>query len=184
VVNPYKSHHRYYHQRPRRLIANGGYAKRWSHQPVHRKGVAYRSKHTGKKYYSSRVKPNKTRKSSQYSHRQLKQSLSVKNHSFSKKESKKVSKKETKISQIRNKESLRRSPKPYSAHTQFKDVGQNKHHSHNNRVKKSTPKRHKENVSKQRSSKAVKNNSHSSRKLHRQNASFKTHHSNNKKARH
>jgi len=184
VVNPYKSHHRYYHQRPRRLIANGGYAKRWSHQPVHRKGVAYRSKHTGKKYYSSRVKPNKTRKSSQYSHRQLKQSLSVKNHSFSKKESKKVSKKETKISQIRNKESLRRSPKPYSAHTQFKDVGQNKHHSHNNRVKKSTPKRHKENVSKQRSSIAVKNNSHSSRKLHRQNASFKTHHSNNKKARH
>ncbi len=63
VVNPYRSHHRYYHQRPRRLIANGGYAKRWAHQPAHRKGVAYRSKHTSKKYHSNRVKVHNSNKS-------------------------------------------------------------------------------------------------------------------------
>ncbi len=63
VVNPYRAHHRYYHQRPRRLIAHGGYAKRWVHQPTHRKGVAYRSKHTSKKYHSNRVKVYNSNKS-------------------------------------------------------------------------------------------------------------------------
>jgi len=63
VVNPYRAHHRYYHQRPRRLIAYGGYAKRWAHQPIHRKGVAYRSKHTSKKYHSNRVKVHNSNKS-------------------------------------------------------------------------------------------------------------------------
>lgn len=55
VVNSASSHRRYYNQRPRRLIAEGGYAKRWAHQPKHRKGVAYRSKHTSQKYHSNRV---------------------------------------------------------------------------------------------------------------------------------
>lgn len=62
VVNPYRVHHRYYHQRPRRLIAHGGYAKRWAHQPAHRKGVAYRSKYTSKKYHSNRGSIHKSNK--------------------------------------------------------------------------------------------------------------------------
>lgn len=56
VVNTHRSSHRYYEQRPRHLIANGGYAKRWQHQPVHRKGVAYRNKHTRVKYKDKRVR--------------------------------------------------------------------------------------------------------------------------------
>jgi hypothetical protein len=55
VVNSHHAKHRYYEQRPRRLIVNGGYAKRWTHQIAHRKGVAYRSKHTRLKYDNKRV---------------------------------------------------------------------------------------------------------------------------------
>ncbi|MCW8834686.1 MAG: DUF3300 domain-containing protein, partial [Colwellia sp.] len=54
VHNPYRSHYRYYHQRPRRSISSGGYAKRWSHQPSHRRGVAYRTKHLSHKYQGKR----------------------------------------------------------------------------------------------------------------------------------
>ncbi|MBA6337656.1 DUF3300 domain-containing protein [Colwellia sp. BRX8-7] len=56
VANTRRSSYRYYEQRPRHLIANGGYAKRWRHQPVHRKGVAYRNKHTRVKYKDKRVR--------------------------------------------------------------------------------------------------------------------------------
>jgi len=55
VVNSHHSKHRYYEQRPRHLIVNGGYAKRWAHKPIHRKGVAYRTKHTSSKYNKKRV---------------------------------------------------------------------------------------------------------------------------------
>jgi len=55
VVNTHHSKHRYYEQRPRHLIVNGGYAKRWIHKPIHRKGVAYRTKHTSNKYNNKRV---------------------------------------------------------------------------------------------------------------------------------
>jgi len=55
VVNSHHSKHRYYEQRPRRLIVNGGYAKRWAHKPEHRKGVAYRTKHTSARYHNKRV---------------------------------------------------------------------------------------------------------------------------------
>jgi len=187
VVNPHRSHHRYYHQRPRRLIASGGYAKRWAHQPAHRKGVAYRSKHTGQKYYNSRVKTHKTSKSSQHTHRQFKQRLSVNSHSFNKKENKKENKKVTKISQTRNKESLRNTSKSYSAHVQYKDVGQNNGHGSNNghrlnnSVKKVAPKQHKQSANKHHSKAVGKSNSHSNRKQHHQSASLKTHHSNNRK---
>lgn len=62
VVNPRRSHYRSYHQRPRRLIASGGYAKRWVHQPIHRKGVAYRTKRTAQKYHSKRIRKQSTNK--------------------------------------------------------------------------------------------------------------------------
>lgn len=60
VASSHHAKHRYYEQRPRRLIVNGGYAKRWTHQIAHRKGVAYRSKHTRLRYDHKRVKIRKT----------------------------------------------------------------------------------------------------------------------------
>ncbi|TWX48833.1 DUF3300 domain-containing protein [Colwellia hornerae] len=66
VVNTHRSPHRYYEQRPRHLIANGGYAKRWRHQPVHRKGVAYRNKHTRAKYNDKRVRVTESSKRNHY----------------------------------------------------------------------------------------------------------------------
>jgi hypothetical protein len=56
VVNSNHSKYRYYEQRPKHLIANGGYAKRWTHKPAHRKGVAYRTKHTRSKYNNKRLR--------------------------------------------------------------------------------------------------------------------------------
>lgn len=60
VINSGHKKHRYYHQRPRRLVVNGGYAKRWAHKPVHRKGVAYRSKQTRAKYGTKHIKVRET----------------------------------------------------------------------------------------------------------------------------
>lgn len=81
VVNPYRTHHRYYHQRPRRLIANGGYAKRWSHRPSHRKGVAYRTKRTSEKYYGKRASTQRINKKLNTRHQHVKQRLYASNHS-------------------------------------------------------------------------------------------------------
>jgi hypothetical protein len=81
VVSPNHARYRYYNQRPRRLIANGGYAKRWSHQPSHRKGVAYRTKRTSEKYYSKRVGVHRTNKQLKTSHRNITQRLHTTNHS-------------------------------------------------------------------------------------------------------
>ncbi|MDO6489347.1 DUF3300 domain-containing protein [Colwellia sp. 6_MG-2023] len=69
VVNPHKSHH---YRKPS-VISRGGYAKRWVHQPIHRKGVAYRSMATGQKYYSKKVRLHNKRKSTQHLESQLKQ---------------------------------------------------------------------------------------------------------------
>tara|TARA_R110001583_G_scaffold138880_2_gene290653 strand:+ start:20229 stop:21410 length:1182 start_codon:yes stop_codon:yes gene_type:complete len=81
VVAPNHDRYRYYNQRPRRLIANGGYAKRWSHKPSHRKGVAYRTKRTSEKYYSKRVGVHRANKQFNNSHRNFKQRLHTANHS-------------------------------------------------------------------------------------------------------
>lgn len=81
VVAPHRARYRYYNQRPRRLIANGGYAKRWSHKPSHRKGVAYRTKRTSEKYYSKRVGVHRANKQFNNSHRNFKQKLHTANHS-------------------------------------------------------------------------------------------------------
>lgn len=62
VVKPHRVHYRYYHQRPRKLIAHGGYAKRWSHQSSHRKGVAYRTQRTSEKYYGKRIGTHRVNK--------------------------------------------------------------------------------------------------------------------------
>ena len=69
VVNSHHSKYRYYDQRPRRLIANGGYAKRWAHKPAHRKGVAYRTQNTRLKYNNN--KHIKVRETSRKQHHVL-----------------------------------------------------------------------------------------------------------------
>ncbi len=51
VVN----HHQSHHYRRSVHIVKSGYAKRWHHQPVHRKGVAYRTSVTKERYRSNRV---------------------------------------------------------------------------------------------------------------------------------
>ena len=56
VRNSHHSNHRYYEQRPRRLIVNGGYAKRWAHKPAYIKGIAYRNRYTSSKHQNKRVK--------------------------------------------------------------------------------------------------------------------------------
>lgn len=85
VVAPHRSHYRSYSQRPRRLISHGGYAKRWSHKPSHRKGVAYRTKKTREKYHSKRVKTHRSNKQqpthSKMRHHNAKQRLHAANHS-------------------------------------------------------------------------------------------------------
>ena len=80
VVAPHRVHYRNYSQRPRRLTAHGGYAKRWSHKPSHRKGVAYRTKKTSKRYYSKRVGVHRTNTQLNTSRRNFKQSLHASNY--------------------------------------------------------------------------------------------------------
>lgn len=80
VVAPHRVHYRNYSQRPRRLIAHGGYAKRWSHKPSHRKGVAYRTKKTSKRYYSKRVGVHRTNTQLNTSRRNFKKNLHASNY--------------------------------------------------------------------------------------------------------
>ncbi len=84
VVAPHRSHYRKYSQRPRRLISHGGYAKRWSHKPSHRRGVAYRTKRTSEKYYSKRVNSHRSYKKSAERHSQVKQRLHYDNYALNK----------------------------------------------------------------------------------------------------
>lgn len=84
VVAPHRTHYRNYSQRPRRLIAHGGNAKRWSHKPSHRKGVAYRTKKTSERYQSKRVGVHRTNGQLNTSHRNVKQRLHASTHSLNK----------------------------------------------------------------------------------------------------
>ncbi len=56
-------HHYSNHYRQRRLIVSGHYAttNRWTHNPYHRKGVAYRSNVTKNRYYSKRPSVQQTK---------------------------------------------------------------------------------------------------------------------------
>ena len=82
VINSNKSHH----YRSRRAISSSGYAKRWVHQPIHRKGVTYRNKKTHQKYYGNKVKAHKTRTSAKHVQNKLKQRPTDNRHFTSKKE--------------------------------------------------------------------------------------------------
>jgi hypothetical protein len=83
VVAPHRAHYRKHSSRPRRLIVREGYAKRWSHKPSHRKGVAYKTKKTAAKYHSNRVGVHRS-KQLNTNDRNLKQRLRTDNHSSNK----------------------------------------------------------------------------------------------------
>jgi hypothetical protein len=105
VVNSHHSKHRYYEQRPRRLIVNGGYAKRWAHKPEHRKGVAYRAKHTSARYHNKRanvsessfkkhqVVKHKIQRNSHKTHRVANQNKKQRTHNINKDINKNINKK-------------------------------------------------------------------------------------------
>ncbi len=56
VVN----HHKTRHHRRKVHIISSGYAKRWHHKPIHRRGVAYRSSITKERYQSNRTSVNQS----------------------------------------------------------------------------------------------------------------------------
>ncbi len=184
VVNPYKSHHRYYHQRPRRLIAQGGYAKRWSHKPAHRRGVAYRTKQTRQKYYRSYKKTDKFHKGKKLSHytqRDFKKRLSPNSQLSNKRKSDK--------GHARHDESLRGKSEQYSTNVKHKEPRQKKGFSQKNNVKKVPPKKHQyttnkhQTANKNHSTIKERNHNYSNRKKHQQIASVKRHHKNRVKSR-
>jgi hypothetical protein len=138
VVNSNHSKHRYYEQRPRRLIVNGGYAKRWAHKPKHRKGVAYRTKHTSSKYNNKRVNvsesshkkhqvvQHKIQRNTYKTHRVVNQNKNKKSQHINKKLSKKVAKPVTKRYASIDKSKKHTSQKVYRANTSVKKVSSKK----------------------------------------------------------
>ena len=138
VVNSHHSKHRYYEQRPRRLIVNGGYAKRWAHKPKHRKGVAYRTKHTSSKYNNKRVNvsesnhkkhqvvQHKIQRNTHKTHRVVNQNKNKKSQHINKKLSKKVAKPVTKRYASIDKSKKHTSQKVYRANTSVKKVSSKK----------------------------------------------------------
>lgn len=187
VVNADKLHRRHYHQRPRRLIANGGYAKRWSHKPEHRKGVAYRSKHTSKKYQSNRVSVHQTNKQlhltqQKKTQRHFKQRLTEKNYSPSTRKSNKV--------QVRNKEQARRQldahpePKPYLVNVKSKEAKQKRAYQQRESSKKVTPKSYTKNSATHTNMPVRKKQNYSNKNQSHQDKPVKNNHSKASKARH
>ena len=138
VVNSHHAKHRYYEQRPRRLIVNGGYAKRWAHKPEHRKGVAYRTKHTSSKYHNKQVNvsesshkkhqvvQNKIQRNSHKTHRIANQNKNKKSQHINKKLSQKVTKPVTKRYASIDKFKKDTSQKVYRANTSVKKVSSKK----------------------------------------------------------
>jgi hypothetical protein len=132
VVNSHHSKHRYYEQRPRRLIVNGGYAKRWTHKPEHRKGVAYRTKHTSSKYQNKRVNvsesspkkhqvvQHKIQRNSYKTHRVANQNKNKKSQHINKQLSKKAIKPVTKRYASINESKKHTSQKVYRTNTNAK----------------------------------------------------------------
>ena len=171
VVNPYKT----LHYRSRRVIASGGYAKRWSHQPVHRRGVAYRTKHTSKKYYGNQAKFYKNKKSSHLAQRHFKQRLSSNNHFINKRKANKEP--------VRHNKNLLNVPKQHSAHVNYTKSIQGKGLSHKANAKKVTSKKNQKLTKNHYNSTKGKSIKHSTRKQHQYTASVKRHNTSRKKAR-
>jgi hypothetical protein len=138
VANSHHSKYRYYEQRPRRLIANGGYAKRWAHKPAHRKGVAYRTKITRSKYQNKQVK---VRESSHNKHRIVQKKIqhNTRDH-LSVKRSKINKRSEARVSSIRNK-TAKPVSKHYASIDKTKSFKSKKVYGTNNRMNKENSKK-------------------------------------------
>jgi len=190
VVNSHHTKYRYYDQRPKRLIANGGYAKRWSHKPAHRKGVAYRTKHTSAKYN----KQVRVRANSKKSHHLVQKKMKHHNNQQLKRTHHKTTKRiNAKVARV-NKNANKPVHKKYAAIDKSKAKSkkvkhQKAHRSHKlenkGSFKKVQAKTFKKTVSKsstkpyKTSSAKRKNNANKkqSRKQHHRSASVKKHHS-------
>jgi len=158
VVNSHHSTHRYYEQRPRHLIVNGGYAKRWVHKPIHRKGVAYRTKHTSSKYNKKRVivrenSNNLHRVVQKKMQRNTKEHLSVVNHKSQKRLKGKVPSK--------NVRAIKPAPKQYASVDKYRNKSKKfapqKVYSPSTRVKKESLKKVMAKTSKKSASKHSSN---------------------------
>lgn len=183
VVNSHRTHS----YRSRKSISRGGYAKRWSHKPVHRRGVSYGSKKAHKKYYSGRVKAHKINKQSHASHRKFEQRLSATKHS--------ARGKANKVNHKSHNESLRHRTKSKVAKVNHDKLRASKKHSLNkshkpkNIVKNSSPKPQHKKVERRKQQSARSNNTRKSSekiKRHKQNRSSfaKTHRTKVAKVRH
>jgi len=150
VINPKSSHH----YRNRRVISHGGYAKRWVHKPIHRKGVAYRSKVLKQKYYGHKVRSHQSRKSSQHVQGQFKQHLS-------------------------NKSSISQKKATHQRVAQGHKTKQHVVQKHNQAVQKSVPRQRQESIRKQTNrdqrstAYSVKNKNRSSGRVHQNNRTIK-----------
>lgn len=139
VVNSHRSHQ----YRPRRQISSGGYAKRWVHQPAHRKGVAYRSKRTSKKYQSNRVSVHQTNKQlhltqQNKTQRHLKQRLAATKQSSSTRKSDNVQFRSKE--KARSKLKARTEPRPNLTNVRSKEANQKRKYQQRVSSKKVTPK--------------------------------------------
>jgi len=137
VVNTHHYKHRYYDQRPRRLIVNGGYAKHWTHQPIHRKGVAYRTKQTRSKYNHKKIIVRESSKKSHYTiqkklQRNTKKNSSIVHHKTNKRAGSKV--------HSINKRTTKPSSKSYASTHKYKKVNSKDTHYTSTRVKKGNSK--------------------------------------------
>jgi len=171
VMNPHKSH-RY---RKLSALSNGGGAKRWVHQPIHRKGVTYRSKTTRQKYYSNRVGGHNTRKSAKHVQSQLKQGSSRSGHVSGRKERNKL--------KGNNEQSSRTVIKSNSVQVTQKKTTQHHVNASNNNTQKVIAKQRQNSIHKERSTtRTVTKNNRSTRSRQQSNASSKTHHNRGSKA--
>jgi hypothetical protein len=190
VVNSHRSH--YY--RGRSQISTGGYAKRWVHQPKHRKGVAYRTKHTSQKYRSNRANVHKAREQ-RFLAKHNKTQPHVKQHSSVKHSM--TNKRDMTKAQTRNKSNNRPVAKQHTPRVNTKDLRAKKIDRANTSVKKdrmksvvskpAAPKAYTKNSSrhnvKQGSSKVTKRHN-TQRKSSQRSQERKSYHAKASKARH
>jgi len=190
VVNTHHRKHRYYEQRPRRLIVNGGYAKHWKHQPIHRKGVAYRTKQTHSKYSHKKIKVREmSHKSHHAIQKKLKHNVKKSSHVSRHKSNDRGKNK----SFSNNKAKAKYKSKQYATTEKHRNIKSHKGQYSNSRAKKENPakvvsKNYKKSSSKH-SAKSVKSSSskkkyNSSHKQNNRNKLVKSNHSKSEKRRH
>jgi hypothetical protein len=172
VVNPHKSRH----YRSRRAISREGYAKRWSHKPVHRRGVAYKTTHTRQKYHSNRGKSFQKSKHSKSNHRQFKQRLSTNKYV--------TSKQKTKVVQSRKKQNTSSTNKQYSALVKHREGGRGNPNKGYKNVKSSATKLQKTKTIKHHKKIESKNSTHSRKSQNKRSSHSKTKNASRAKSHH